>query len=115
MALKRYAATSVASGGDSTISYDGKTVQMVTVLTVPAFSECAMVNYTFNGGASGGLVIVAVYRSSSVLDQIQLSLSPGDSVFMEVKEFMEAGDVLRFGCTGAGATMAVSCDVSAVA
>lgn len=115
MALKRYAATSVASGGESTIVYDGQTVQMVNVLTVPAGKDCAALNYTFNGGADGGLVVVAVYRNSAVLDQTQLSIAPGDSVFMETKEFLEAGDVLRFGASNAGVTLAVSCDVSAVA
>ena len=115
MALKRYAATSVATGGASTITFNNTTIQMVNVLTVPASNECAVVNFTLNGGASGGLVAIGIYRNSELLDQIQLSVAAGDSVFVETKEFLEAGDVLRFGASNAGVTLAVSCDVSAIA
>lgn len=115
MALKRYAATSVATGGTSTITYDGSTIQMVNALTVPSGSECAVVNFTLNGGANGGLAVIAVYRDSAILDQVQVSIAPGDSIFVETKEFLEAGDVLRFGASNAGVTLAVSCDVSAIA
>ena len=115
MALKRYAATSVTSGGASTITVNGETIQMVNVFTVPSSSEGAIVNYTINGGTNGGVAVIAVYRSSSLLDKIELSIGPSDCVSVATKEFLEAGDVLRFGSDAAGLTIAVSCDVSATA
>jgi hypothetical protein len=110
--LKRYTANSVAENGDTTFVLGEDTLQMKTLLAVPAGQEAAVVTIDIQNGASAADVAVTVARSGAVVSKMLFTLAANDFITIDSKEFLQAGDILAFGASAAGVNCSVSCDLS---
>lgn len=113
--LKHLIKTSASSGGDTTITVDSTTYQVFELQTVASGSSLAVFNIRITGGGNGGEVHLLTYRSSNVVADAGFSIAANDVVYLDGKEFYEAGDTLAMYATDAGVTVEVFADYSAIA
>ena len=113
--LKHLIKTSASSGGDTTITVDGTTYQVFYLQVVASDNSLAVFNIRITGGSTGGEVHLLTYRSNNVVADAGFSISADDVVYLDGKEFYEAGDTLAMYATEAGITVEVFGDYSATA
>lgn len=113
MALKHLIATSASTGGDSTITVDGTTYQVFNLQVVAAGYELAVVTTRISGGENGGEVHLLTKRSGNVVADVAYSIAASDVVYIDCKEFYEAGDTVAMYATGNGVTVELFADYSA--
>ncbi len=111
MALKHYIKTSASSGGDTTITVNSTTYQVFNIQTVAASHELAVVNIRITS-TDGGEVHLLTYRSNNVVANVAFTIAANDVVYIDGKEFYEAGDTLAMYATDAGVTVEVFADYS---
>lgn len=114
MALKHYAATTATSGGTS-ITVNGDTYHAITLATVASGYELAVCSTRINGGANGGEVYIEVVKNSSTVGTVVYSVAANDVIYIDAKEFYEAGESIRIYSLVEGICVELFADYSAVA
>ena len=112
MALNHYIQTSASSEGDRTITVGGSTYQVFDIQEVDTGYELAVVTTRITGGATGGEVHLLTYRGNSVAADVPFTIGPGEVIYINSKEFYEAGDTLSMYATEVGVTVEVFADYS---